>query len=66
MGSVTTESRPLGRVAWGGLDGVGGSAGRPGAGAGVQLLGHGGVLQKLTKRFLDAALEAEIPGSWTA
>jgi hypothetical protein len=30
------------------------------AGAGVQLLGRGGVLQQLTKRFLEAALEAEM------
>src|SRR5918995_1373010 len=27
---------------------------------GVQLLGRGGVLQQLTKRFLEAALEAEV------
>jgi hypothetical protein len=27
---------------------------------GVQLLGRGGVLQQLTKRFLEAALEAEM------
>jgi putative transposase len=27
---------------------------------GVQLLGRGGILQQLTKRFLEAALEAEM------
>ena len=39
---------------------AGRAAGGPGPGGGLQLTGEGGLLQQLTKRVLEAALDGEI------